>query len=126
MLGIFAPDAPDSNATLLDDPKTTFHVLGLQNPQETLGDLQNMGFILGLQSKHNEPRIIRRRVGPNIGKPQVEREECSSLALTNRGELILCASEFLVMHRDCIVSSFIQQIRELDRKVLIDLELHSL
>lgn len=86
-----------------------------------------MGFILGLQSKHDEPRMVRRRVGPNIGKPQVEREERSSLALTNRGELLIpCASEFLVMRRDGIVSSFTQQIRELDRKVLIDLELHPL
>jgi hypothetical protein len=30
------------------------------------------------------------------------------------------------MHSHCIVTSLLQQVRELDREVLIDLELHSL
>jgi hypothetical protein len=65
------------------------HALGLQNLQETLAHLQNMRFVLGLKSKHNEPRILGRRIGANIGKAEVECDKRPALALTNRGELII-------------------------------------
>jgi hypothetical protein len=84
-----ALDAPDSNAAFLDDPETMLDVLGLQNLQETLADLQNMRLILGLQSKHDEPRILGRWAGSNVGKAEVERDKRSALALTNGGELVI-------------------------------------
>ncbi|HSF19194.1 MAG TPA: hypothetical protein VLK65_26945 [Vicinamibacteria bacterium] len=47
--------------------------------------------------------------------------------LTNRGDLIIFrAAEPFVMYGDRVVARFVEQVGELDRKVLVDLELHAL
>lgn len=57
------------------------------------------------QAEYDDSRALRWWIRPDIGEVEVKREQHASLFRTNLGDpWICCASESLVLHRQCVMA----------------------
>jgi hypothetical protein len=68
-----------------------------------------------------------RRVGPNIRKVEIECHECPCFLLTDgRQRSVSSTPKVLVENRGRLMTGILEQLRNLDRAVLVYLEPHGL
>src|ERR1019366_7506267 len=120
-----AASPPDANPGLLNDPQAVLQRFFAEQRYDCGDDGQHVRLILALESKHDKSRVILRRGGLHVGEGDVERNERTALAPAHVCDAgVRVAGQPLIHHAHCVVSGLTERDGDLDRQVLVDLELH--
>ncbi len=123
---VMALSLANSDASLIDDPKTTSGGLDLQKREETTPRTKNGALVGDWQPQNNQAGRLGGRIGPDVGKAKVKSDEYTSLALADGDQLrVRDAPEALVGDAQCIVPVLDQKLGEIGREILICFEFHA-
>ena len=80
---VMALSLANSDASLIDDPKTTSGGFDLQKREETTPRTKNGALVGDWQPQNNQAGRLGGRIGPDVGKAKVKSDEYASLALAD-------------------------------------------
>lgn len=76
---------------------------------------------------HDDPRKFPRWISPDICKIEIKRDQGSALTTTYIGDLVIDGSiQMLLANGEGIIAGAPQNVSDLTRQILVDLELHPL
>jgi hypothetical protein len=117
---------PHSDAVGLNDPEASCERLLGQLAHEALTGLEDERLVLSRETKHNEAGVLVRRVRTNVAEAAVESHKDPLLALHQAGEIgVLRTADALMVDGGSIVACRREQVGDLNREVLVDLESHA-
>jgi tRNA pseudouridine-54 N-methylase len=118
--------APDTSPSLIYNPKALRDGFRLEQCENARHDREHCISVLTRQSENNDPVVVLRRVGSDVGEIQVEGDRNALLVLTDFGDgRVGSSAQMLVEHRVRIVAVTAKQGSQIGGEVLIEFEPHA-
>jgi len=116
----------DPNSLFIYDPKSVSYILIRKEWNYFLNNRKDVVFVLCIQAKNNETKMVPRRIGTNIREIKIHRHNNAVFNIANVQYVgIRLTNQVLVMDRHCIVPIGPEEVRDLNRHIFIDLEFHA-
>ena len=118
------PAHPD--LAILDNPKAANDRLRCQLSRNCLTHLQHVWLGLRRRPQHDQPEVLGGWITADVRKPEIERDEPSTLKLNDRRKVrIGRPAELLFVDRCGVMTGRPKRVGNLNRKILIDFESHA-
>lgn len=121
------PALPKAYPIVFHNPQLGEGTSPFENRGEPAHVRDHVRLVLGLQPKHDDPGVLVRRVGANIGEIHIECKQNSGFSVSpGCNNLVRGAGKGFVPYGLRVKPVFTQRCRSLDRQILVCLEPHAL
>ena len=118
---------PDAYPFWFEDPQTLVNVLRAEQRDRRSQKAQDAIPVRVGEAADHDPFVLAWRVGANVGKIQVEREQDAVFSLTGRcDDVVLGADHLLVVNRRDVPPGIREKCDGLNRDVFVEFRTHGI